>query len=309
MVDKLADAKVMYLSLSGGEPFLRHDILDILNHIAHSGMRVDIASNGFRIPPGIIRALRDLPVFHIQVSIDGIGEAHDRFRGKPGAFEKSCRTLRQLKKEGISTSISTTATARNIDHLADLVDLAVALGCDSFKAIPFIPAGRGKRHNKELWLGPEGALKLSRTLAEKQRELEGRLNLSTEAGFLFLLDRPSTSQTFGGPMTCSAGYDTLSIGADGTVFPCPFLHDFPLGNVLTDSLSGIWHESSLLNQLRTLNKEEMTGPCANCEFSPLHCHGGCRAAAYFACGDLKGSDPLCFKHLPTGTNQVKITAA
>lgn len=297
LIDTLAAAKTLYLSLTGGEPFLRKDILELLAHIADTGMRVDIASNGFHVSPKIIKGLHDLPVFHIQVSIDGIGNAHDRFRGKPHAFAKACETLRRLKEEGLSTSISTTATAQNIDQLEELIDLAVELGCDAFKAIPFIPAGRGQQNESRLSLDQQSSRKLSMTLAAKSRELAGRINISTESTFLFLLDPPPAVDGSNGRMVCSAGYDQLSVGADGTAYPCPFLHDFPLGNLLRDSVDKIWRESATLNQLRTLEKLAMQGPCRTCKFAPEHCHGGCHASAFLDCGSIQGSDPLCFKAL------------
>lgn len=297
LIDRLAVAKVMYLSLTGGEPFLRPDILRILRHVAGTGMRVEIASNGFEVSQKIIKSLRGLPVFQIQVSIDGIGEEHDRFRGRKGAFRNACQALRRFKQEGLSTSINVTATGRNVDRLPDLIDFAVKAGCDGFKAIPFIPEGRGKRNKCELWLGREGSLKLSRILAQKSHELAGKINISTESTFLFLLNPPPACNIPDGTMTCSAGYDTLNIGADGTAYPCPFLHDFPLGNLLADSMDKIWHESKVLNKLRALKKTAMTGPCQTCSYAPEHCRGGCRAAAYLDCGDLKGSDPLCFRDL------------
>lgn len=297
VVDILAAAKVLYLSLAGGEPFLRRDILELLARIANTGMRVDIATNGFHVPERIVRGLRELPVFHIQVSIDGIGTEHDQFRGRPGSFENACSTLRRLQDEGLSTSISTTVTRQNVDSLSQIVDLAVALGCSAFKAIPFIPAGRGQRNSQALYLDRLGSLKMSRTLAKRSQELSGRIRISTESAFLFLLEPPAADEMEDGPMICSAGYDELSIGADGTVYPCPFLHDFPLGNLLSDSLEKIWHESPVLNEMRLLSKKQMTGPCSTCRFAPKYCHGGCRAAAYLTCGRLSGPDPLCFKEL------------
>jgi radical SAM protein with 4Fe4S-binding SPASM domain len=297
LIDILASAKILYLSLTGGEPFARSDILELLTHLADTSMRVDIATNGFHVSPKIIKCLRHLPVFQVQVSLDGIGEQHDRFRGREGAFENACQALRRFKDEGLSTSINTTATAQNIDLLGDLIDLAVELGCDAFKAIPFIPAGRGKQNESQLGLDRRGSLKLTRVLAKKSRELAGRINISTESTFLFLLDPPIMSNVADGRMICSAGYDELSVGADGTAYPCPFLHDFPLGNLLTDSIARIWHESTILNDLRMLEKRAMNGPCRTCEYAPEHCCGGCRASAFLACGDLKSSDPLCFRDL------------
>lgn len=299
LVKKFSEAKILHVSLVGGEPFMRRDIVKILEVMTESGMRVDIASNGYSIPKRVIRALRDLPVFQIQVSIDGIGTTHDEFRGREGAFENSCRSLRMLKEEGFSTSISTTATAKNLEQLESLIELAIDLGCDGFKAIPFVPAGRGKRNETELCLGKHGSLKHSQIIAERSKALEGRINIYTDSTFSHLLNPHSLENMCDGPMTCSAGYDSLNIGADGTAYPCPFFRDFPLGNVLASSLDKIWHESATLNDLRTLRKMEMTGPCSTCNFAPGYCQGGCRASAYLATGNFKGSDPLCFKELVT----------
>lgn len=295
LIDRLADARVLYVSLTGGEPFLHHDILDLVAYITDRNMRVDIASNGFDVPKRVLERLRELPVFQVQVSVDGIGASHDRFRGKKGAFERACQTLSRLKEEGFSTSISTTTTAQNIGELPQIIDLAVSLGCDAFKAIPFIPAGRGRRTVQDLLLSRRGSMQLSRILAEKEQELRGRLSISTETTFTFLLSPQDCGEGMSGPMTCSAGYDELSVGADGTAYPCPFLHDFPLGNLLESPMEKIWLESPLLNEMRTRDKESMTGPCRTCRFAPLHCRGGCRAAAYLTGEGLNGSDPLCFK--------------
>lgn len=297
LIDILSEARVLYLSLVGGEPLLRKDIITLLNHIAGTGMRVDIATNGLTFPTRMIKALHDLPIFHIQVSIDGIGAEHDEFRGHKGAFKRACGTLRRLKAEGMSTSISTTATARNIGQLADIADLAVELGCDAFKAIPFIPAGRGKSNAQTLELDQQGTLQLCKTLTDASRRYAGALHVVMESTFGFLLAPPEPSKDQDGMMICSAGYDTLSIGADGTAYPCPFLHSFPLGNLMHEPMERIWHESPVLASLRTLKKEAMHGPCGSCEYAPAHCRGGCRASAFFGTGSLNGSDPLCFKNI------------
>lgn len=297
LVDKLSEAQVLYLSLAGGEPLLRKDILHILAHIAETGIRVDIATNGYALPSTLLREFRELPIFHVQVSLDGIGREHDAFRGRRGSFSRACNTLKRLKDEGLSTSVSTTATARNIGHLEEIVDLAAELGCDAYKAIPFIPAGRGKSSAAALRLDRQSSLRMCKILTEASSRYRGRMSVQMESTYAFLLDPPAPSTDQNGRMICSAGYDTLSVGADGTAYPCPFLHDFPLGNILHDPMDRIWHQSSVLARMRLLDKTAMSGPCGTCEYAPAYCRGGCRASAYLDCGSLNGSDPLCFKGL------------
>ena len=293
IIDKLAEAKILSISLSGGEPFMRPDILDLLSHISETNMRVDIATNGVLLDQGIIQSLRDLPVFQIQISIDGIDEAHDQFRGKRGAFEAACCTIKRLIDEQIPVSVSTTVTSENLASITRIIDLALDLGCSSFKAIPFMPAGRGKANADRFGLDKGDYLTLCRTLIERSQELSGILNISTDTCLSFLLQPPPEETYQNGSMGCSAGYDTLSIGADGTAYPCPFLHDFPLGNLIEVPLHYIWKNSSVLKVLRNLQKQDMNGPCRSCKYAPILCRGGCRASSYFECGSLIGTDAIC----------------
>lgn len=297
LIDRLAQAQVLTLSLSGGEPFLRPDILDILRYACSKAMRIDIASNGVDISDEIVEALRELPIFQVQISIDGIGEQHDRFRQLPGAFASACRNVQRLLDEGLAVSLSTTATRDNINNLEDIIELALAMGCTGYKAIPFIPAGRGFAGSRRLKLGPPEIRQMCALLDRYAKKLAGQMTVSTETGFACLLGDSLRFPDDGGPdgpMGCSAGYDTLSVGADGTAFPCPGLHEFPLGNVVTEGLPDLWYKSPVLNRLRTIQKHELGKPCRNCRYAPQHCRGGCRAAAYLETGNLLASDPNCF---------------
>jgi radical SAM protein with 4Fe4S-binding SPASM domain len=283
--------------MSGGEPFLRPDLIDLIRHISTTKMRLDIATNGFHLPENRLRALRDLPVFQIQVSIDGIGRQHDQFRGKDGAFAAATRTIERLRDEGIVVSLSTTVTSQNVENFERIIDFALKMECSGFKAIPFLPAGRGRKNARSLMIDAEGYLRLCRILVKRSEELKGTLNISTETTFPFLLEKAPGNAPENGHMACSAGYDTLSIGADGTVYPCPFLRDFPLGNLLECSLYPLWKQDPILNTLRTIEKKDMWEPCKSCGYCQTTCRGGCRAAAYLVHGDFRACDPTCFKSI------------
>lgn len=294
LIDNLADSKVFYLSLSGGEPFLRPDIVTILKHAVSKNMSIEIASNGVAVSEKILKEIYSLPIFHVQISLDGIGSQHDDMRGVQGAFEASCASIKRLKEHDIAVSISTTVTNRNIDSLEKIICLAAELGCRGYKAIPFLPAGRGKE-NSELALDIKEHYRLYSTLSKWSKKLEGKMNVSTETSFSFLLEKPVPNCSGNGPVGCSAGYDTLSIGADGMAYPCPFLHDFPIGRLTHSSLRDIWHNSPTLKTLRTMEKHDLSEPCRSCGYMPHLCKGGCRAAAWLNSGDLKACDPTCFK--------------
>ncbi len=295
LVDKLAEAKILRLLISGGEPFLRPDILTILRKISRTNMRLDIASNGVVLPEKILKGIRDLPVFHVHVSIDGIGKSHDRFRGHPGAFDAACKNIERLQKEGIAVSLSTTVTRQNLKELDRIIDLALDMGCSGFFANAMLPVGRGRKNAGQFQLETDGYRQLYHTLVKRGNELQAKLTISTDMCFPFLFSPPPPHSSLRGHMGCSVGQDTLCIGAEGTVYPCHFLHDFPLGNLMDNDLKPIWNKSHVLQSLRNMKKQDMSGECRHCTYAPDLCNGGCRAAAYLVHGDLKGVDPTCFK--------------
>lgn len=295
VIDEFAKNKIFYILISGGEPLLRPDILTLLEYISSRRMRPSIATNGVELPEDIVKGLRDLPVYQAHVSIDGIGVQHDRFRGRKGAFEASCKTIRRLQEEGMTVSISTTVTGENIDDFDRIIDLAVDLGCAGFLANSFIPSGRGKRNIESLNLTTDGYYRLYKKLFDKSKELEGKLDISSDLCYPFLFSPIPEEKIIDGPMGCSAGHDTLCISSNGTVYACPFLRDFPLGNLMDRSLKDIWSQSPILQMLRNIRKIDMHEPCKSCHYSPALCKGGCRAAAYIEYGDLISVDPTCFK--------------
>ena len=302
LIDILSNAKIFSLTLSGGEPLIRPDILALIKKISQTKMRFDIVTNGVDISDEIMGGLKNSRIFDIQMSIDGIGKDHDRFRGRKGAFDAACQNVQRLKDNGIAVSISTTVTKKNVGSLDRIVDLALELDCSGFRAIPFIPIGRGRVNRNDLKLDLQDLLLFTQRLVDRHEELLGKLRISVETCYSFLLKPPPEKILSNGSMGCSAGYDTLSVGADGTAYPCSFLHDFPLGNLLTESFSHLWNRSPILNALRSLQKFNMKESCKSCPYSPNLCRGGCRAAAHLEYGDFCSSDPFCFYHLRNAEN-------
>lgn len=296
LIDRLAAMHVFTILLSGGEPLLRPDIMGLLRRIASKYMRIDMGTNGVNIPDESLVQLSSVPVSHVHVSIDGIGVHHDRFRGHKGAFREACNTIHRLREANIPMSISMAVTRQNLNEVEDVIDLAHELRCKGFKAIPFYPVGRGALNQGEMILDTYGHYHLYRTLAEKKKELKGMLAIWTETCFPFLLDGTPGLCVEDGPMGCSAGYDTLCIGADGTVYPCPYLRDFPLGNA-RHGIKRLWKSAPLLQEVRGLSKGTMHEPCKSCGYAPIPCSGGCRAAAFLVHGNLKAVDPGCFRAL------------
>jgi radical SAM protein with 4Fe4S-binding SPASM domain len=229
------------------------------------------------------------------VSIDGIGKSHDRFRGYDGAFDAACKNIQRFQDEGIAVSLSTTVTRKNLNELDKIIDLALDMDCSGFFANAMLPVGRGRKNAERFKLDVQGYRRLYETLVARGVELEDRLAIATDMCFPFLFSPPPEMASSGGSMGCSAGHDTLCVGAEGTVYPCHFLHDFPLGNLMDTDLIALWNKSPVLKNIRNIRKQDMTGACSHCPYAPDPCRGGCRAAAYLVYGDMKAMDPTCFR--------------
>jgi len=300
IIDMLADAKVFYLLITGGEPFLRPDIFRLLGRLSETNMHVEVVTNAVSLDRKAIEKLPSYRVANYQVSIDGIGDRHDAFRGKKGAFKAACRNITRMVDNGIVVNISMAITRENLDQVNSVIDLAVDLGCGAFIGSPVVPVGRGLANCDRLTLDKDGYLQFYKTLHERAGQLKGMLNISTEKCFQFLFERPlpgvGDDGRIGddGRMGCAAGNDMLGIGADGTVYPCSFLRDFPLGNLRDTTLIEIWDGAPILGSLRALKKKNMNGPCATCKYAPEQCQGGCRARAFYGSRDLRARDPACF---------------
>ena len=308
VVGRLAEAGVLSVNLAGGEPFLRPDLFAIMDALLEARIGVDVSTNGFALSDETIRELSKRPVYTIQVSVDGERGQHDEFRGRPGSFDAAVDSLKRLKAAGFTTSLSSVATRRTIGSLGYVADLAASLGCSSFKALPFLPAGRGAGRKGDLALSGSELVEFARTIVAKRNQHGSRMNLFMESAMPFLLESPCSCGCDGDrhgdvengtasdtPVGCSAGRDSLYLGSDGTVYPCPFFKDFPLGNLIGSSLVDIWADAPFLWKLRELTSADLAGECGACEHLGSRCFGGCRAAAWLDSGDVLGPDPICYK--------------
>jgi radical SAM protein with 4Fe4S-binding SPASM domain len=274
------------VSLTGGEPFLRKDLLlKLLDFFETSNAfsRTGILSNGTLIDEEIAhRMKRFAKLKEIQVSLDGAGaESHDALRGK-GSFVKAIEALKMLKQKDFTLSIMFTLHKQNRDEVMKIIDLADALPVDYLTIERMVP--RAKEDMEPFYLEPAELKEIYEAIYRKKLEIEkkGRLKIRVSRPLWGLIDK-----NIGG--FCPAGFSSLAILHDGTVLPCRRL-EIPVGNILEDGLYKIWYTSKVLWKLR--NKES-GGKCNNCEL--LGNCGGCRAIAYAVSDDFTAHDPQCWK--------------
>ena len=305
LVRQLDEAGVAAVALSGGEPTIHPHFLRVVEELAHRGIYVAVATNGWmfanreRLKAAVDKGLR-----YIEVSVDSAKpEVHDRFRGVPGAWSRAVKALENAVEMGVSNAMATTITRINKDEVDDILDLAEKIGVERVIFFNFVPVGRGA-DNAWLDLSPEEREELLRKLyheSKKRRVIVlstapqyARVVLQESRGeevapthFYMGEDRfvKALAEYVGG---CGAGRIYAAIQPNGDVTPCVF---FPakVGNVREKHFREIWEKAPLFQQLR--DRDKLHGVCGKCPYRYI-C-GGCRARAYAYTGDPLGPDPGC----------------
>jgi radical SAM protein with 4Fe4S-binding SPASM domain len=313
LIKELADADVVAIAFSGGEPLLRPDFFELAAYARSLGIHVSVATNGTTLTKEVAKRLKEIDVNYVEISLDGArAETHDEFRGIPGMFERTIEGIKNCVEVGLYTCIATTATKYNLNELQATYELAVELGCKRHMIFNFIPTGRGVElvqtdlspeereeqlnqiyNNLTSGRGCEAfstAPQLARIALERVKESGGPLVSAHFAATTDLGEQTRLIAEFLGG--CGAGRCYCAIEPNGDVLPCVFM-PIKVGNIRETPFVEIWRNSPILNDLR--DRSKLKGHCAVCEYR--YACGGCRARAYGYFGDYHAPDPGCIRNL------------
>lgn len=277
------------LSITGGEPFLRKDIVDIAmaaaNHIpALKDLR--FATNGTltnKIVSSVNEILEttDLHV-SVKVSFDGMESTHEKIRGIPGIFSKATSTLRGLEKlreKGYDLSISTgfTALDENIGEIWELYDKFGDEFEFFFKSAQVLkyqvvnPKQFGQSTDRSINVLPiseqtrKSLIKFTTFFLEKEFNDKASLwQSSRKMYYRYMLDFLKTPDIR--PIPCSAGFSFFDIDSDGSVYACS-VSGLKLGNVRKTPLDDIWYSPTAFEIRRVIKRGDCTC-CTSCDLGP-----------------------------------------
>ena len=284
VLDELHDLQVFYINIGGGEPMIRRDFFDIVEHAIDRSIGVKFSTNGAFISAAAARRLAAMDYLDIQVSVDGLDAAtNDAVRGD-GSYATARRAMDRLADAGFGPfKISIVVTRHNVDQLDGFEALAASYGAQ-LRVTRLRPSGRGADTWGELHPTNDQQKQIYRWLLAHP-------NVLTGDSFFHL---NALGEPLPGLNMCGAGRVVCLIDPVGEVYACPFvIHDqFRAGSVRDPGgFSHVWRHSQLFQELR---QPQSAGACASCG-SYDACQGGCMAAKFFVGLPLDGPDPECVK--------------
>jgi radical SAM protein with 4Fe4S-binding SPASM domain len=289
LAEELARLGVRSAAFSGGEPLLRPDFFEIAEHVTRLGITTRLSTNGMLVDEGVAHRLRGLGT-GVQITLNGsTAQTHDRFVGVPGAYDRAVRAVLHLTRAGLPVTLATVATRTTADDVPKTLELAVKLGVQAFRLIPFVPSGRGK-HNAELELDPLEMKAVTKYLADRRGQTPIEI---VPLEFEHTFSEPTGAHV--DPLTkigCSGAVSYCTIGATGDVLPCSYFAGVEAENVKDKPFHWIWSSSRFLNYFRSLTVGDIDGACGGCRWLST-CRTGCKAANC-AKGDLFGSNCHCW---------------
>ena len=297
--------------LTGGEPLLRRDILEIVQRAAERELWVVVGTNGVRITENVAGRLAEAGARGLSLSLDALdADRHDRFRMVRGAWQNTVEGAQILNRTGLPFIVQTTAGSHNAGELDAIADFAHDhLAAKVWNLYFLVPTGRGQFVSD---MTPAQYDEVLASLYRIQKKYKSRMVVNAKCAPHYIktvLENASveTDQSptdaespglspiriySGGAGGCPAGTHYMGIRPNGDVTPCPYLPVFA-GNLRESPLADLWTSSEVFKDIR--RRSSLGGRCGDCEMN-AHC-GGCRARAYGMTGDLMAEDPLC-THTP-----------
>ena len=144
LIDDLADFNVPTILFSGGEPLIRKDFFTLAAHAREKGIRATLSTNGTLITPKVAQKIKDHGIGYVGISIDGVREVNDDFRGVEGAYDRALEGIRNCRAVGQRVGLRFTINKANMDYVSDVLDLLEEEGIDRICFYHLVYSGRGE---------------------------------------------------------------------------------------------------------------------------------------------------------------------
>ncbi|MFW5993927.1 MAG: radical SAM protein [Halanaerobiaceae bacterium] len=308
LIDQLEDLNVPVLLLSGGEPLMRPDLFELIAYAREKGIRVTLSTNGTLIDQKVARKLKNLGVSYVGISLDGLEETNDRFRGQKGAFQSALNGIRNCLEIDQKVGLRFTITQANYQDIPGIFELLEKEKIPRICFYHLVASGRGERLGSTP-IPLKKKRKIIDDLIERTDELLSKgggqeiLTVANHTDGIYLYYKlrqegdPRAEQVLKYIGLNQGNRSGQAIGCVdwlGNVHPDQFSFNHNLGNIRDESLVDIWRDNpaELLVKLRNRG-EHITGRCSECSWFE-NCSGNFRARAEAVLADYWASDPGCY---------------
>ena len=333
VLDEFDDIGVCNISITGGEPLIRKDCIEILKYASRKeSFKLTLNTNAVLLSKEVADEIKLInPNLLIAVSLDGYdAESYSILRKvdtnenntPKNIFDRIIENILYAVEIGLNVSINYTITAATIGNFYKTFEFINGLGIKRMLGIKFFPFGQGEKYASELELDYEVWKAFLIDLFERKKQndkykgikisvpcpwelylpfYENQENLH-EIETYFSYNSPLESQAYSKMRNigCHAGITSCAVSANGDVYPCGTVSSkFPpcvCGNIRDKSFAEIWKGNNVFDIFREVEMKDIGGKCNECDLVKL-CGGGCRSRAYFKYKDIKAPDYLCPRSL------------
>jgi 12,18-didecarboxysiroheme deacetylase len=308
LLDDLADFGVPVILFSGGEPLVRQDLPELAEYAVKKGMRAVISTNGTLITNKMAHTLKDIGLSYVGISLDGMQEINDRFRGVKGAFNSALRGIENCQAAGIKVGLRFTVNKFNVNEIPAIFDLLEEKEIPRVCFYHLVYAGRGSKlveddlTHEETRKAVDLIIERTRLLHEKGKPKEVlTVDNHADGPYLYLKllkEDPERAAEVLELLKMNEGNNSgRGIGCvswDGQVHADQFWRHYSFGNVRQRPFSEIWTDTSnpLMGQLKD-KKQHVKGRCASCRWLDI-CGGNFRVRAEAIHEDVWAPDPACY---------------
>ena len=308
-IDDLAEFKVPVLLFSGGEPLMRADFFELAEYAAGKNIRPTLSTNGTLITLEMARRIKNIGVGYVGISLDGLREVNDKFRGVAGAFEKAMAGIENCVAVGQRVGLRFTINRHNFLELDKIFDFIEAEKINRVCFYHLVYSGRGSAMMDEDLTPAESRAAMDKIIA-RTKDFERRgldkeiltVDNHCDGVYMYLKalaegdgDTAAQIKKFismnGGNRS---GIAFGEVDPAGYVHPDQFTQHHTFGNVRDRKFGAIWTDTSneIMAGLKN-RKPLLKGRCARCKFLD-NCNGNFRTRAEAKTGDFWASDPACY---------------
>lgn len=298
VVDQLVLLGCEFVALSGGEPFIYPHWRELASYVCQKGPALSMISNGYSIADDDVAFLKDLGMYNVALSVDGLEKAHNQIRQASSSFERAIDAIRRFKDASIKVAVSTSVNKLNFADLEELKIFLGGLGVDTWQLQIVNSFGRAGEMKDNLLISPSQYIELVNFIHQSQLEeqkVKMKIVPADSVGYCVGIANEIWGDTewYG----CNAGRYVVGIQSNGNVTGCLSLQNenFIAGNVLNRSLKEIWDDKESFGYNRNMTVSDLKGPCKGCSYG-AQCRSGCLGIGYSVSGKLY-NNPYCYKYI------------